>query len=60
MPDLMLYSGNTDRLLLVESVTSHGAVDAKRHNELAALFKEAKSGLCLCHRIRWFGAKTPC
>ena len=33
MPDVVLYYGDKDWLLLVESVTSHGPVDAKRHNE---------------------------
>lgn len=45
MPDVVLYFGGKDWLLLIESVTSHGPVDAKRHNELAALFKGAKPGL---------------
>ena len=45
MPDVVLYYGEKDWLLLVESVTSHGPVDSKRHNELAALFKESKPGL---------------
>ena len=45
MPDVVLYFGKKDWLLLVESVTSHGPVDSKRHNELSALFKGAKPGL---------------
>lgn len=45
MPDVVLYFGERDWLLLVESVTSHGPVDAKRHNELATLFKGAEPGL---------------
>lgn len=45
MPDVVLYHRDKDWLLLVESVTSHGPVDAKRHNELAALFDGAKPGL---------------
>lgn len=45
MPDVVLYFTDKDWLLLIESVTSHGPVDAKRHNELAALFKDAKPGL---------------
>ena len=45
MPDVVLYHRDKDWLLLVESVTSHGPVDAKRHNELAALFFGAKPGL---------------
>ena len=32
-------------LLLVESVTSHGPVDGKRHAELAKLFAGSKAGL---------------
>ena len=45
MPDVVLYFGDKDWLLLVESVTSHGPVDAKRHNELADLFAGAGPGL---------------
>ncbi|RPG36088.1 MAG: methyltransferase [Muricauda sp. TMED12] len=45
MPDVVLYFGEKDWLLLVESVTSHGPVDSKRHNELATLFKGANPGL---------------
>lgn len=45
MPDVVLYFGEKGWLLLIESVTSHGPVDAKRHNELAALFKDARPGL---------------
>jgi adenine-specific DNA-methyltransferase len=45
MPDVVLYFGKKDWLLPVESVTSHGPVDSKRHNELTALFKNARPGL---------------
>ena len=45
MPDVVLYFGDKGWLFLIESVTSHGPVDAKRHNELAALFKGAVPGL---------------
>jgi len=45
MPDVVLYFEERNWLLLVESVTSHGPVDAKRHEELAALFAGAKPGL---------------
>ncbi len=45
MPDVVLYHPGKDWLVLVESVTSHGPVDAKRHNELAALFFGAEPGL---------------
>ena len=45
MPDVVLHYPEKNWLLLVESVTSHGLVDGKRHNELAALFAESKIGL---------------
>lgn len=45
MPDVILYFAEKDWLLLIEAVTSHGPVDAKRHNELAELFSGAKPGL---------------
>lgn len=45
MPDVVLYYKKKDWLLLVESVTSHGPVDAKRHAELAKLFSSAKPGI---------------
>lgn len=45
MPDVVLYLGSKDWLLLIESVTSHGPVDAKRRVELGALFADATPGL---------------
>jgi hypothetical protein len=45
MPDVVLYYPEKSWLLLVESVTSHGPVDSKRHAELARLFAGAKVGL---------------
>jgi len=45
MPDVVLYYAEKDWVLLVESVTSHGPVDAKRHAELARLFSGATKGL---------------
>lgn len=45
MPDVVLHYPEKNWLLLVESVTSHGPVDGKRHNELAALFAESNIGL---------------
>ena len=42
---MVLYLEDRDWLLLIESVTSHGPVDAKRYNELATLFKDATPGL---------------
>ena len=45
MPDVVFYHAEKNWLILVESITSHGPVDAKRHNELSNLFAGAKSGL---------------
>ncbi len=45
MPDVVLYYPERDWLLLIESVTSHGPVDGKRHAELANLFANAKPGV---------------
>ena len=45
MPDVVLYYPERNWLLLVESVTSHGPVDGKRHEELARLFSNATAGL---------------
>lgn len=45
MPDVVLYYPEKDWLLLIESVTSHGPMDAKRHNELTKLFKGVAAGL---------------
>jgi hypothetical protein len=45
MPDVVLFFPDKGWLVLVESVTSHGPVDAKRHHELAHLFSSSKAGL---------------
>ncbi len=45
MPDVVLLFTKKNWLLLVESVTSHGPVDGKRHAELANLFAGATAGL---------------
>lgn len=45
IPDVVLYLPQKGWLLLVEAVTSHGPVDPKRHNELAALFSNSSAGL---------------
>jgi hypothetical protein len=45
MPDVVLYYAARNWLLLVESVTSHGPVDGKRHAELTSLFAAATAGL---------------
>ena len=45
MPDVVLYFGKKNWLLLVESVTSHGPVDSKRYDELKKLFADSSPGL---------------
>ncbi|RDL16458.1 BsuBI/PstI family type II restriction endonuclease [Serratia fonticola] len=45
LPDVVLYWPQRNWLILIESVTSHGPVDGKRHGELAKLFKDATPGL---------------
>lgn len=43
LPDVILYWPEKDWLLLIESVTSHGPVDGKRHQELKKLFSNSKT-----------------
>jgi type II restriction enzyme len=45
MPDVVIYYPDKDWLILAESVTSHGPVDSKRHEELAHLFLNGRPGL---------------
>jgi len=45
MPDVALYCPNRNRLLLIESVTSHGPIDEKRRAELSRLFANSKADL---------------
>lgn len=44
MPDVVLYDTERNWLLLVESVTSHGPVNGKRHAELVRLFAGSTAG----------------
>ncbi|MGR0480470.1 MAG: BsuBI/PstI family type II restriction endonuclease [Candidatus Electronema sp. V4] len=45
MPDVVLHFTAKNWLLLIESVTSHGPVDGKRHAELTKLFAGSTAGL---------------
>jgi hypothetical protein len=45
MPDVVVHDTKRNWLLLVEAVTSAGAVDWKRRNELKELFKGCHAGL---------------
>jgi hypothetical protein len=44
LPDVVIYSGENNWRFLIESVTSHGPVDAKRHTELEHLFSSSTAG----------------
>jgi adenine-specific DNA-methyltransferase len=41
MPDIVSYLPGKNWLVLIEAVTSHGAINLKRHNELKDLFKHS-------------------
>jgi adenine-specific DNA-methyltransferase len=45
MPDLVVHYEAQGWLVLVEAVTSHGAVNLKRRNELKQLFQSSREGL---------------
>jgi hypothetical protein len=45
MPDVILHHAGENWLVLVEAVTSHGPVDAKRRAELEKLFSTSTAGL---------------
>ncbi len=45
MPDVVIHYPKRNWLILAEAVTSHGPVDAKRHQELKSLFKSCRAGL---------------
>ncbi len=45
MPDVVIYYPDKNWLVLVESVTSHGPMDAKRHEELKKMFSGCTAGL---------------
>ena len=45
MPDVMLYYEEKNWLIVAESVTSHGPVDSKRHNELKKMLSDSKAEL---------------
>ncbi len=51
MPDVVVHDHERGWLLLVEAVTSHGPVDAKRQEELAALFGDCEAGLVVYHGL---------
>lgn len=45
MPDVILYWEAKNWLILIESVTSHGPINPKRHEELGRLFDQSTAGI---------------
>jgi adenine-specific DNA-methyltransferase len=45
LPDVIILDAKRNWLLLIEAVTSHGPVDAKRKRELEVLFSKSNAGL---------------
>ncbi len=45
MPDVVVFDPEKGWIVLIESVTSHGPVDAKRHAELSDLFSSVEPGV---------------
>ena len=45
MPDLVVLHRASNWLVLIEAVSSHGPMDAKRREELASLFATSEAGL---------------
>jgi adenine-specific DNA-methyltransferase len=45
IPDVIIHHEKEDWLILIEAVTSHGPIDAKRKRELERLFKDSNAGL---------------
>lgn len=44
LPDVVLYDSGRHWLFLIEAVTSHGPVSAKRHAELEAMLRDCPAG----------------
>ncbi len=45
MLDVIVFYPEKEWLILIESMTSHGSVDAKRHMELAKIFSAVEPGI---------------
>ncbi len=45
MPDVIIHYRTRNWLVLIEAVTSHGPIDAKRRAEMQALFEGSEAGL---------------
>ncbi|MDB4876964.1 MAG: putative O-methyltransferase [Gemmatimonadetes bacterium] len=52
MPDVVVHFTEKNWLILIEAVTSHGPVNAKRHGELKELFKSSSAPLVFVTAFR--------
>lgn len=52
MPDVVVHFTDKNWLVLIEAVTSHGPVNAKRHHELKELFKSSLAPLVFVTAFR--------
>lgn len=52
MPDVVVHFTEKNWLILIEAVTSHGPVNAKRHGELKELFKASSAPLVFVTAFR--------
>lgn len=56
LPDVILYDGKRGWLFLIEAVTTHGPVSAKRHAELEAMLQSSGPGRVYVTAFMNFGA----
>lgn len=52
MPDVVVHLPDRNWLVLIEAVTTHGPVNAKRHNELKRLFESSSAPLAFVTAFR--------
>ncbi len=45
MPDVIIHDTRRNWLVLIEAMTSHGPIDAKRRTELSYIFQTSRAGL---------------
>ena len=57
MPDVVVFDRERGWLVLIEAVTSHSPVNAKRIGELRELFSGVTSGLVWGHLVHFDGER---
>jgi len=60
MPDVVVHRQDRNWLVLIDAVTSHGAIDTGRINELQRFFKAAEVGLVFVTACRTRRALAKC